>query len=95
MEDKCEDNSPGTSNVLPKVSEIVVMDSELQVNANSDVEKSSGPSGTESLSGISQGLSLTISGFTCSFCHRCSLTASCCEGKKNVILNTAKQHYQH
>lgn len=56
MEDKCEDNSAGTSNVLPNNSEIVVIDSELQVNADSDMEKSSGPPGAESLSGVSQAL---------------------------------------
>lgn len=87
MEDKCEDNSAGTSNVLPNNSEIVVIDSELQVNADSDMEKSSGPSGAESLSGVSQGSSQTISGFRCSFCHRCSTGVIVCVVSEYINCN--------
>lgn len=64
MEDNCEDNAAGTSNVLPTNSETVIIGSEVQVDADSDMEKTSGLSEAGSLSGISQGWSETIYGFT-------------------------------
>lgn len=76
MEDGCEVKSAGTGDVLPNNSEVVAVDSELQVHTDSDVEKSSGLSGAESLSGISQGWLPTIPGWaTGSFCQRCLVIA--------------------